>query len=429
MNRLKLSRWVRCLGLMALCSLVSLVGAASVAAQGSVARAAWPQRLVALAGHATVMALPARVTRIAVGDPRVADYQTLNDQEVYVLGRSPGTTNLLFWTEDGRHHSLVLEVQPDAPSLRASLMKLFPAEKDIEVQAVPNAIVLKGSVADAPTRSAVDAIARQHLGWPVAEARTPPVGAQLFNMLSLRDPQQVVLEVKIAEVSKTLIERLGVRVTEPGAQARWSLVPNLTGSAVEGTLGLILGAAGVSNLVLDAQQGDGLVRILAEPNIVALSGQEGRFLAGGRLFIPVALPTASGGTATTLEERPFGVSLGFTPTVLAGAQVQLKVRAEVSEVAREPLRFSNGSGTTVLPAITSRDVSTTVQMAATHSLVIGGLLRNNQSKSVRAFPLLGELPIIGALFRSTDFNDDKTELVIVVTPRLISSVSAGPATP
>jgi len=156
--------------------------------------------------------------------------------------------------------------------------------------------------------------------------------------------------------------------------------------------------------------------------VMALSGQTGSFLAGGKIFIPVAQETGSnGGRSVTLEEKEFGVSLRFTPTVLGGGRIHLRVRPEVSELNREGIGIvaSGVSGTAVLPSFTSRRAETTVQLLDGQSFAIGGLIRNNSTSSVKAFPFLGELPVIGALFRSTQFQTDRSELVFVITPRLV----------
>ena len=173
---------------------------------------------------------------------------------------------------------------------------------------------------------------------------------------------------------------------------------------------------------LDAQKNDSLIKILAEPTLIAMSGQEGSFLVGGRVFIPVPQSSGGGAPVITLVEREFGVGLKFVPTVLDGGRINLKVAPEVSEIG-ESITFQSGTNTTVLPLFTTRRVSTTVQLFEGQSLVIGGLVRNNITETIKAFPFLGELPIIGALFRSTKFQSDRTELVILVSPSLVKATN------
>jgi pilus assembly protein CpaC len=227
-----------------------------------------------------------------------------------------------------------------------------------------------------------------------------------------------MLEVKIAEVAKTLIEKLEAGTTLKYASGSWAttLLSNfLTGSA--GALVDARRSNGNQQFTLEAQKQDGLVRILAEPNIMAISGQEGTFLAGGRIFIPVAQDN----NKVTLEEKEFGVGLRFLPTVLAGGRINLHVAPEVSELSREGVAFSASGlpGSSILPLITTRRASTTVQLYDGQSFAIGGLIRNTFNSSLKGLPVLSQLPILGALFRSTDFQQDRSELVFVITVHLV----------
>jgi pilus assembly protein CpaC len=229
----------------------------------------------------------------------------------------------------------------------------------------------------------------------------------------------------MAEVSKNLLDQLGAslgasRVNGGVAYAIASGFLSLTKSPFGIVDGIRNPGAGVSvthgntSINVDAQNTDGIVKVLAEPNIIAISGQEGSFLAGGRIFIPV--PQSGGAVgAITLQEESFGVGLKFTPTVLEDGLINLKISPEVSEIA------GGGTlvGTTVFPTITTRRVSTTVQLHDGQSFAVAGLIKNNVTESIARFPVLGEIPILGALFRSTSFQNNKTELLFVVTPRLV----------
>jgi pilus assembly protein CpaC len=180
-------------------------------------------------------------------------------------------------------------------------------------------------------------------------------------------------------------------------------------------------------VAVDGQKDDALVKVLAEPTVMAISGQTGSFLAGGKIFIPVAQDNNTGGRSVTLEEKEFGVSVKFTPTVLGNGRINLRVRPEVSELNREGVGIvaSGINGTAILPSFTSRRAETTVQLMDGQSFAIGGLIKNNTTSSIKAFPFLGELPVIGALFRSTDFQTDRSELVFVITPRLVKPLPTG----
>jgi pilus assembly protein CpaC len=259
---------------------------------------------------------------------------------------------------------------------------------------------------------------------PVAGANTPQgnsqAGVRVINMLSVSAPQQVMLEVKIAEVSKTLIEKLEAGATLKYASGSWATT--LLSNFLTGSAGGLLDArkSNGQQLTLEAQKQDGMVRILAEPNIMAISGQEGTFLAGGRIFIPVAQEN----NRVSLEEKEFGVGLRFTPTVLAGGRINLRVAPEVSELSREGAGFSASGlpGVSILPLITTRRASTTVQLYDGQSFAIGGLIKNNLTTSLKGLPVLGELPILGALFRSSDFQQDRTELLFVITAHLVKAL-------
>jgi len=161
------------------------------------------------------------------------------------------------------------------------------------------------------------------------------------------------------------------------------------------------------------------VKILAEPTILATSGEQGSFLAGGKIFIPIPQGTSGGIAQYTLQEKEFGVRLRFTPTVLEGGKIHLRVAPEVSEVSQSGVRITApGVPPSIIPAITTREVSTTVQLHDGESFAIGGLIKNNATANVKAMPVLGEIPVLGALFRSTEFQSDRTELLFIVTPRL-----------
>jgi len=187
---------------------------------------------------------------------------------------------------------------------------------------------------------------------------------------------------------------------------------------------------GASLLGIDAQKRDGLVRVLAEPNIMAISGQQASFLSGGKIFIPVSQTNTNGFPTVTLAEKEFGIGVKFTPTVLEGARVNLKVISEVSELSQTGSPFSTVNGVvSVLPSFLVRRADTTVQLGDGQSFVVAGLIKNNVTEAVSRFPGLGEIPVLGALFRSTEFQKDQTELIFVITPRLVKPLAEAPRLP
>jgi pilus assembly protein CpaC len=261
------------------------------------------------------------------------------------------------------------------------------------------------------------------VGLQQQTANAAQAGARVINLLSVGSAQQVMLEVKIAEVSKTLIDKLGTGVQGSIGGGAWTY--SILSRFLTGTLSGNASATRSTGarLTLEAEKKDGLVKILAEPNVMAISGQEGSFLAGGKILIPVSQDAVS--NRIILEEKEFGVGLKFTPTVLSGGRINLKVAPEVSEISREGIGISTSGGTSraILPLITTRRASTTVQLMDGQSFAIGGLIKNNTTANIKAFPILGEIPIIGMLFRSSDFQQDRTELIFIVTPRLVKPLA------
>jgi pilus assembly protein CpaC len=395
-------------------------------------------------GKSTILRLPAPAARISVGNPVVADINLINPREAYLLGKEIGSTNLIIWTRDGVATVIDVNVNIDAVALQARMRQLMSDEPDVTVDVAYDSVVLKGEVSDAlkmdQVLSIADAFVRKFNRSLVSEVTMPgsdkgvsvslsggrnvgaavgAAGARIVNMMQVRAPQQVMLEVKVAEVSKTLLEKLGAQFSADKTNGSWTY--SILSDFLSDSAGLLGAAKSLSDsLKIDAEKQDGLVRILAEPNIMALSGQTGKFLSGGRIFIPVARDEDT----ITLEEKEFGIRLAFTPTVLAGGRIHLKVAPEVSELSQTGSPFttapiSNGqSVTSILPSFTVRNAETTVQLIDGQSFAIAGLIKNNSTQTVKRFPVLGEIPIIGALFRSSEFQDDKTELVFVVTPRL-----------
>jgi pilus assembly protein CpaC len=399
--------------------------------------AARPAQLALQLGKSTMMRLPEAVQHRSVGNPSVVQAMLVAPDTMYIAGVDVGTTNMIVQGRSGLCSVLDITVALDPAALQATLAAVMPDEKDIRVLAAADSLVLTGTVSDAPTAARAGELAAAYVRRPVRPlaselketnanaAPAPASGANLrvVNMLNVSAPQQVQLEVKIAEVSKTLLERLEAGATFRFASGSWAstLLSNFISGSAQG-----LFDARKSNgnqLTAEAQKQDGLVRVLAEPNVMAISGQEGSFLAGGKFYLPVAQDN----NKVTLEEKEFGVGLRFTPTVLSGGRINLQVAPEVSELSREGIgvRASGFNGTAILPVVTTRRASTTVQLYDGQSFAIGGLLKNNLVTNLKGLPVLGEVPILGALFRSTDFQEDRTELVFVITARLVRPLPTG----
>lgn len=436
---------------LALTGLLALPTGAAVAQSSPCAQVRLGPAVQVTAGKATVVRPAAPVTRILLGNPQnntraarpaetpkdtkdtqavapdtragVADIDVLllSPSELYVLGKSLGSTNLILLDRQGGCTAFDVVVSLDTSALQGMITQLLPDEKTVRVSSAYDSIVLSGVVSDNEALTRITDLAG-------AFARGQGAGSpRIVNMLTVGAPQQVMLEVKVAEVSKSLMDKLGVQAGLSKTNGNWTynlLADFLTGG---NAVGSAIRGIGNATLKIDAQKTDGLVKILAEPTIMAISGQTGSFLAGGKIFVPMTQGSGAD-RALSLVEKEFGVSVKFTPTVLGGGRINLVVRPEVSEISREGLGVSSGSGpgaiSAVLPSLTSRKAETTVQLMDGQSFAIGGLIKNNVTTNVKAFPFLGELPVIGALFRSSEFQTDRSEMVFVITPRLVKPLPA-----
>ncbi|WP_036171826.1 type II and III secretion system protein family protein [Massilia sp. 9096] len=471
MNRsLTLTPLVRCLlAGLALCATGAAHGAAKAAAQDAnpsaqsapgrmevgphcQGEAAKPAQLALQVGKSSLLRLPETVQHRSVGNPAVVQALLVAPDTLYIAGVDVGTTNMIVQGRSGLCSMLDITVAIDPEPLRATLAAVMPEERGIKVLAAADSLVLSGIVGDAAAVARAVELATAYVRRPLHALPVPDKadgqaslnalanpnagaapgtnasgagavsqpGARVINLLAVAAPQQVQLEVKVAEVSKTLLESLEAGTSWRFGSGSWgaTLVADFITGNNKGSLGAsrvrgsTLGSAGFS-----AEKQDSLVRVLAEPNVMALSGQEGSFLAGGKFYVPVAQDN----NRITLEEKEFGVGLRFTPTVLAGGRISLHVAPEVSELSREGIGVTTGSltGTSILPVVTTRRASTTVQLYDGQSFAIGGLLKNNLTTNMKGLPLLADVPVLGALFRSTDYQSDRTELVFVITAHLV----------
>jgi pilus assembly protein CpaC len=374
-------------------------------------------------GQSHLIRLPAgsSLKRVKVDDDKIVQVDVTSPRELLLHAKTLGTAVVLILDKSGQ--TAVMDVRVvgtttamDATALQAKFLQVMPSEKGIKVSTAADSLVLMGTVADAVKVDKAMSLAEAYGGKGNDK--------KVINMLQVSAPQQVMLEVKMAEVSKTLLDKLGAsfgasRVNGGVAYAIAAGFLSLgTGAVPAATGGLLSINKGNTNIKLDAENKDEIVKILAEPNIMAISGQEGSFLAGGKIFIPVPQTGTTGGI--TLEEKEFGVGLKFTPTVLEEGLINLRVTPEVSELIQSDVT-ANGSA---LPSFTTRRASTTVQLRDGQSFAIAGLIKNNVTETIRRFPILGNIPILGALFRSSSFRNDKTELIFVVTPRLVKPLLA-----
>lgn len=418
--------------------------------------------------------LPAN--RVSVANPDVADIVVISPTQFYVLGKDLGTTNVLLWDRDNRLIGVInVEVQHDLDSLKRKYAELLPNQA-IEVRAVQRSIVLSGRVTDAETLNAAQRIAENYLAQIQTakqseqfqqgsnSRRENKTVGEVINLLQVGGTQQVMLEVKVAEIARTELKRLDAQfnalaqglghwnvggvnggATFPpaligGTQLQTPIFTNPApyGPAVvafapttmaiqnQGLFASFLDKNLLFNLALDAATEKGLARILAEPTLTTLSGQEAEFLSGGEFPIPVPQNL----NAVTITFKQFGVQLKFLPVVLKSGHINLKVNVAVSDLATSnsvTLGVAGSSSSFVIPSLSERSASGVVELSDGQTIGLAGLLHETTTADLTKFPGLAELPILGALFRSQNYQKGETELVIFVTPRLAQALPPGKA--
>lgn len=354
-----------------------------------------------------VLKLDRAFARAMIGNPEIADIMPLNVNSVYVLGRKAGSTNLALYDRRGDLIAVVdVVVGPDVIGLRRQIAESFPGE-DVRIRNSNESLVLEGTVSSA--------LAAERI-FAMAETFAPQ---KVLNLMSVGSPQQVLLEVRVSEMARGTVKALGINNISWGtgtSPTSGSVVGQASdvGGAFTATLGIL---APNINLQFEALERQGLIRTLAQPNLVALSGETASFLAGGEFPVPTGV-TQNG--QVSIEFKQFGVSLSFTPTVLTDGLVNLRVAPEVSSIDREASVVLSGI---VIPGLKVRRALTSLELRDGQSFAIAGLIQSDFTDTIRAVPLLGRIPIIGALFRSTSFNRQETELVITVTPRIVRPVA------
>ena len=414
--------------------------------------------------------------RVAVGNPDVADIVVINPTQLYVLAKDIGTTNVLFWSRDNMLiGSINLEVVHDLDGLKAKLHQLMPTEP-IEVYSAQRSIILRGRASNVSSMNAAVRIADGYLAQIQTAKKTQEfeqdsgsrredksVGS-VINLIEVGGSQQVMLEVKVAEISRTEMRRLHARFnaiskgvdgaiggvnggarfpdvlfapddvrlpTLPGnfpwGPAIDEFAPNDMTIVNQGLFGTFINDNFLFNLAIDAAKEKGLAKVLAEPTLTTLTGQEAEFLSGGQFPIPIS----NGLNGVTVEFKKFGVGLKFLPVVLSDNRINLKINVSVSELvdtASLVLESDNVSRRTFVPSLRERSASATVELGDGQSMGMAGLLDDNLRELVTKFPGLGDIPVLGALFRSNQFQKGQTELVIMVTPRLAKPVAPGSVT-
>ena len=412
-----------------------LAGVFPTGASGQSVRSTASNTLDVTLGKSLVVETPVPIVRASLASPAVADAVVLSPRQIYVTGAGVGVTNLTLWTSESEVYKIFdISVAPDVTDLKEQIYQLFPEETGVRVSASRDRLAVSG-VVSSPSRLA------QVLA--VAESYAPE---KVVNLLQVGGVQQVMLEVRVAEMSRELIRRLGVNIgylaggsdtwgvttlndisqivqrpdstflpgsiTDAAKASPWGYVPVASNAVLRFTTG-----GDDWTVFFDALKDNGLAKILAEPTLVALSGQEANFLAGGEFPVPV--PQGLG--TVSIDYKKFGVGLQFTPTVLGDGVISMRVAPEVSE-----LDFTNAIVLQgfLIPAITTRRASTVVELRDGQSFAIAGLIRSSVRERLAKFPVLGEVPVLGTLFRSSEFQRNESELIILVTPKLVRPLDA-----
>lgn len=376
-----------------------------------------PQLLEMTVGKSVVLNSAQPIKRASLANPELAETLVLSPTQIYLSGKTMGSTNLTFWGRDGKVFAIYdIEVGPDLMGLKARIHEFFPEETGIQVRSSKEHITLSGTVTSPEVLTQVLQLANSY------------APKKVMNLLQVGGVQQVMLEVKIAEMQRGLLNRLGVNLHWLGSDGSFGLgtLGGLSSfDTVNGVLEITSNAAttlstgfGVGSQFLDITwdllKQNTLTKILAEPTLVTVSGQEATFLAGGEFPIPVS--QAFG--AISIKFKKFGVSLRFNPTVLSGGRISLKIAPEVSELTTSSVSIDAIS----IPGLSTRRVQTTVELRDGQSFAIAGLIRDNVTETMAKYPFLGDLPVLGALFRSSSFQKNETELIVIVTPRLVKPI-------
>ncbi len=367
------------------------------------------------AGKGTLIRLPRPAATVFIANPDVADVQVKSPSMIYVNAKTPGETVL--YAVDADDNVLLnapIRVEHDVSRLRESLHALIPGE-NVAVESVDGSLVLKGNVSTALRAEKANALATSIAN----EAK-----GKVVNQLSVATPNQVNLRVKIAEVSRTVLKAFGVNWSKSIGDTQFNTSNPVTGGQIasRNTIAFGFGAPGSRiEAQVDALAQEGLLTILAEPNLTATNGQPASFLAGGEFPVPVAGSAANGIATITVAFKEFGIRLDFTPTIMDAQHVSLRVRPEVSELTNTgavsvPITANN---TVTIPALTVRRAETTLELGSGESFALGGLLSHSLEQDISKVPGLGDIPILGQLFRSSRFQKGETELVIIVTPYLV----------
>lgn len=481
MNRLNIipRRWVPHIALTLACVLFLTARAHSVEAAGD--------HLIYAGSHTSIevpiyksriVELPAPAKRVSIGNPDIADVLIFNSTELYVLGKDLGTTNVLLWDRNNDLVSAIsVSVTHDIEGLKEQLAAILPGES-IGVASAHRNIILYGSVSSTVKMDTALELANGYLEQAATakkkimfEEQSNSAGGddkhagKVINLMSVAGPEEVMLQVRVAEVERDAVKHLNLQMLGIDNTGKWGgglsnggtttfppanwlpqnapvpvlgspgtsnvagplqqlVTPTVPSITTAGLFGSYLSGSFAANAVLDAYKREGLAKILAEPTLTTQSGQEAQFLSGGSFPIPV--PEQNG--TIGIQYKDFGVKVDFVPVILDRGRINLKLNVSVSQLtSTNSLVVSPITSSTVfaVPALTERRAVSTVELSDGQTIGIAGLMNDSMQTAAKKFPGLGDLPILGQLFRSQDFQDGRTELVILVTPRLARPLQPG----
>jgi pilus assembly protein CpaC len=391
-------------------------GANQVAANGA--------PIVLEVNKGTLIRLSAPAATVFIANPDIADVQVKSPSLIYISAKAPGET--VIYAVDATDSVLLnspVRVEHDLSRLRSSLRQLAPGEQ-ISADSVDGNLVLSGIASDAGKADKVRALAASIAG----EVK----GSQVINRMTIATPNQVNLQVRIAEVQVNKLNEIGVNWSKISSNLSFATFnPVSIGGELTNTLTVGHGTGTIATI--NALTQEGFITSLAEPNLTAMSGQVASFTAGGQFPVPVSGASASTGGFPTIsvEYKTFGVSLSFTPTIIDAHHLNLRVRPEISELSTigEVSVPLTSTATVTIPALTLRTAETTVELGSGESFALAGLLMHTSQQLVSKVPWIGDIPILGALFRSDRFQRGETDLVIIVTPYLVQPVQTRVAAP
>jgi pilus assembly protein CpaC len=375
-------------------------------------------------GKSVIVDLPRDVKDVLVADPKIANAVVRSSQRAYIIGAAVGQTNVVFFDADGQQvASYDIAVKRDLNGVRAALRQSMPG---IQIEGVGESVLLTGSVSSPVEAQQAGEIAARLVGG----------SEKVVNSIVVRGRDQVMLKVTVAEVRRDVVKQMGIDLsasmnvgntivrfnnTTPFTANNAPLVPG-------NGLGVSAGSMPSVQAVLRAMESAGVVRTLAEPNLTAISGESATFISGGEFPIPTGVTCqtttsgAIGQCVQTVSFKKFGISLNFTPVVLAEGRISLRVMTEVSEVSTENSLTGGQNGTTI-PSIKTRRAETTLEIPSGGTMAMAGLIQEQTKQAVNGLPGLDQLPVLGALFRSQDFVNNQTELMVLVTPYVVRAVA------